>query len=143
MLYEGISRPRRLTTLTILILLGAASLGILFIMSFFFVLIVKRILYIFSHQPKRATAGYDNNYYNHYQYHRCRFDSSTGVVFSKIHKGSRIGTQQSIYDGRRYLHRICSSYHFFQYIVHCAGHYSVSRIIYLHAKFGPYKCTCP
>ena len=104
MLYEGISRPRRLTTLTILILLGAASLGILLIMSFFLVLIVKRLLYIFSHQPKRATVGYDNYYYNNYQHHRSRFDSRTGVIFSKIHKGSRFGTQQSIYDGRRYLH---------------------------------------
>ena len=96
MLYEGISRPRRLATLTILIILAVASLGILLIMSPFLALIMTRFLYISPHQPKRATPIFDCYHYNYYQHHCSRLDSSTGVIFSKIHTSSRFGTQQSI-----------------------------------------------
>ena len=91
-LYEGISRPRRLATLTIFILLAMASLGIVLIVSPFLVLIMTRLLYISSRQPKRKPPGSDYYYYNSYQHHRSRFDCSTGVIFSKIHKTSRFGT---------------------------------------------------
>ena len=126
MLYEGISRPWRLATLTILILLALVSLGILLIMSpFSCAKISTRLLYIFSHPPsrKRATPGNDNHHYKFYQHHRSRFDRSTGVIFTKMHQSSRIETQQSIYDGHRYLHRICSSHRCIQYIVHGDGNY--------------------
>jgi len=148
-LYEGISRPWRLATLTILILLAMVSLGILLlIISPFPVLIMTRLLYIFSyqpiffHQPKRWTPANDYSYYNYYQHNRSRFYCSTRDIFSKkiYFTSSRFGTQQPIYDSHRYLHWIFSSNRFIQYIAHRSGSQWVSCIIYLHAKFGTYKC---
>jgi hypothetical protein len=103
-LYEGISRPRRLAILTIVTLLAMASFGMLTSSCLFRFFITRtRLLYISSHQRKCRTPICDYCYHDCYQSHHSHFDYGTDSIFSKIHTENRFGTQHSIYDDHHYL----------------------------------------
>ena len=113
----------------------------------FLVLITTRHNSVPYHPPKPRNEQPPPlcDFSSHICHQPCRshFYCTEGDIFSKACTRSWFGSQQSIYAGRGYMRWIGSSHSFMQYVVRCSALQSVFCVVYIDAKFRPYKCTCP